>query len=116
MSIFKYDNQYKTQVAKVDGILLCCQEVKDGCEQKAIELAAAYKSRLMPLAEFILKETSLLYGKMKPEDLMRSLGTPMIDLDRHIVSYLEPSLDHEHIIEVEFGGLFDRFFRVSVDG
>ena len=78
MSIFKYDNQYKTQVAKVDGILLCCQEVKNGCEQKAIELAAAYKSRLMPLAEFILKETSLLYGKMKPEDLMRSLGIPMI--------------------------------------
>ena len=84
--------------------------------QKLMAFYCVVKSRLIPLAEFILKETSLLYGKMKPEDLMRSLGTPMIDLDRHIISYLEPSLDHEHIIEVEFGGLFDRFFRVSVDG
>lgn len=116
MSIFKYNNQYKAEVARIDGILLCCQEVTDGCEQSAKDLTAAYEARVIPLAEFILKKLSPLYGEMRPEDLISSLGTPMIDLDRHIVSYLDPSLDHEHIIEVEFGGLFDRFFRVSVDG
>lgn len=116
MSIFKYDNQYKTEVARIEGVLLCCQEVKDGCEQRAKELVSAYKARLIPLAEFIHKEISPLYGEMEPEVLMNSLGTPMIDLDRYLVSNLEPLLDHEHIIEVEFGGLFDRFFRVSIDG
>lgn len=116
MSIFKYNNQYKTQVARIDGILLCCQEVTDGCEQSAKDLTAAYQARVIPLAEFILKELSPLYGEMRPEDLIRSLGTPMIDLDSCLVSYLDSSLDGEHIIEVEFGGLFDRFYRVSMDG
>ena len=44
------------------------------------------------------------------------LGTPTIDLDRNLVSYLEPTLDEEHVIEVEFGGIFERSYRISMDG
>ena len=116
MSNFIYDDQYKTQVARINGILLCCQEVKDGYEQKAVELATAHKDRLTSLGEFISKEISPIYGEMCLENLIRALGTPVIDLDRNLISYLKTSLDHEHIIEVEFSGLFDQFFRVSVDG
>ena len=62
---------------------------------------------MIPLAKFILKELSLFYGEMQPEDLIRSLGTPIIDLDRHLVSDLDPSLDGEYIIKVDFRGLFN---------
>ena len=116
MGIFQYNTQYKAQVAKIDGILLCCQEAGEGYEQKAREFTIAYKNQLIPLAEFILEEIFPICERMELKDLINALGTPMIDLDRNLISYLEPSLDGGHIIEVVFGGLLDCFFRVSVDG
>ncbi|MGO5024511.1 hypothetical protein ACTQ4E_15745 [Lawsonibacter sp. LCP25S3_G6] len=47
---------------------------------------------------------------------MTSHGQAVSGYYRRLVSYLDSSLDGEHIIEVEFGGLFDRFYRVSMDG
>ena len=44
------------------------------------------------------------------------LGTPMIDLDREVITYLEQSLDDIHIIDVEYGGLLDEFYEVAIDG
>lgn len=116
MSIFSYDDQYRAQIAKMDDIVLCCQEVRDGYERKARMYADAYKNRLSALAEFILKELPPIYGNMGLNELIDALGTPTIDLDRSLVSYFEATLDGDHMIEVEFGGLFERFYRVSMDG
>ena len=45
-----------------------------------------------------------------------ALGTPLIDLDREVVTYLEQTLDDIHIIDVEYGGLLNEFYEVAIDG
>lgn len=116
MSVFKYEDQYRAYITRIDDVLVCCREVQTDYGQKAQEYVKAYKERLQSLSEYIYEEISPIYGEMPLGDLMCALGTPMIDMDRGIISYLATSLDSEHIIEVEFGGILDKFFRVSVDG
>lgn len=50
------------------------------------------------------------------EIIRNSLGNPLIDLDNNRLSYLEQSLDDIHIIDVEFDGIFENFYEVSIDG
>ncbi len=50
------------------------------------------------------------------EIIRNSLGNPLIDLDNNRLSYLEQTLDDIHIIDVEFDGIFENFYEVSIDG
>ena len=50
------------------------------------------------------------------EAIKNSLGKPLIDLDRCVLSYLEHTFDGIHIIDVEFDGVFDRLLYSSIDG
>lgn len=40
----------------------------------------------------------------------------MINLDNNRLSYLEQTLDDIHIIDVEFDGIFEKLYYVSIDG
>ncbi len=50
------------------------------------------------------------------EIIRNSLGNPLIALDNNRLSYLEQTLDDIHIIDVEFDGIFENFYEVSIDG
>ena len=116
---FTYRDDYGYFVAEVDGVLLCCDEVQEGYNRKALEFAAAYKQKLPDIAAFMLDEVCLMYGEMSVQELIDALGTPLISIhgtDGDVISYLEHTLDDYHIIDVEFSGLFEQFDYISFNG
>lgn len=57
-----------------------------------------------------------MFGINNVEIIKNSLGNVLIDLDNNKLSYLEQTLDDMHIIDVEFDGIFEKFYDVSIDG
>jgi len=114
--MFKYNEKRKKYYAELDGIKFCCKELKAHYERYAFELATQYEVKLPEIVAFMLEDVSAIYGDLDIEQLTHSLGSPLIDLDREMICYLEHSLDNCHIIEVEFGGFFEHFYEVVIDG
>ena len=108
------NNEYEV---KINGISFVCESVEEGFEETAASIAEVYESKLNDIAEFMLEEgISDFFGELTPEQIIKSLGTPTIDLERYLVTYLEHTFDDEHIIEFEYDGLLDEFFYLSIDG
>lgn len=116
MSIFRYDDKHKALIAEINGVRFCCEEEKDGYASQAQELAEVYEDKISDIVSFILDEVCSMFGDISKEDLADALGTPLIDLDREVVTYLEQTLDDIHIIDVEYEGLLDEFCEVVIDG
>lgn len=116
MSIFALNESENTYNAKIDGVEFVCEELKPEFENIAPVLAQAYQEKLPQLIEAIMDDVTEMFGFITAEELKDALGSPQVDLDRNVVTYLESSLDDAHIIEVEFDGLFDEFYEVSIDG
>lgn len=116
MSIFVYDEEENIYSAKIDGIEFVCEEATAEFEKAAPALAKAYQAKLPQIVAFMLEDISDFFGATTEEQLINSLGTPQIDLDREVVTYLEHTLDDAHIIEIEYGGQFDEFYQVNIDG
>ena len=116
MSIFKYDDRHKALIAEINGVRFCCEEEKDGYASQAQELAEVYEEKVPDIVAFILDEVCSMFGDVSEDDLAEALGTPLIDLYREVVTYLEQTLDDIHIIDVEYGGLLNEFYEVAIDG
>ena len=116
MSLFVFDEEESLYSAKIDGVELVCEEVTPEFEKAAPALARAYHEKLPQIVAFMLDDIAEVFGDMTADGLTEALGVPQIDLDREVISYLEHTLDDCHIIDVEYGGLFDEFYEVSIDG
>lgn len=116
MSLFVFDAEEGIHSAKIDGIEFVCEEIKPEFERSVPALAQAYPEKLPQIAAFILEDITEVFGDITEDDLIDALGTPQIDLDREVITYLEHTLDDAHIIEIEYGGLLDEFYGVSIDG
>lgn len=116
MSLFVFDEEENLHTAKVDGIEFICEEAAPELEKAVPALAAAYREKLPQLVAFMLDDITEVFGDMTEDELTEALGTAQIDLDRDVITYLEHTLDDSHIIEVEYGGLLDEFYGVSIDG
>ena len=116
MGLFVFDEEEGLYSAKINGVELVCEEVTPEFEKAAPALALAYHEKLPQIVAFMLDDITDVFGNITADGLTDALGTPQIDLDREVISYLEHTLDDCHIIDVEYGGLFDEFFGVSIDG
>lgn len=116
MGLFLYDEAENGYTAEINGVKIFCEDIKEGYEEKAVQLAEAYAVQLSQLVEYIAEEICDTFGYMSNDEIAEGLGTPVVDLDKEMVTYLEQTLDEYHIIDVEFGGMFDEFFSVSIDG
>lgn len=116
MNMFYYDEEQNGFIAEINSVRFICEEVKDEYGELAKELADSYEDKLSEIIDYVLPEVTTMFGSISKAELERALGIPQIDLDREVISYLEQTLDDMHIIEVEFGGLFDEFFEVIIDG
>lgn len=116
MSIFVHDREENIYSAKIDGIEFVCEEMKSEFEKDAPALAKVYREKLPQIVAFIMDDITDFFGDITEDQLADALGMPQIDLDREIITYLEHTLDDVHIIEIEYGGLFEEFYGVSIDG
>lgn len=116
MSLFIHDEEENVYTAKIDGVEFVCEETTPEFEKDAPALAQAYREKLPQIAAFLMDDVTEMFGDISEEELTDALGTPQVDLDREVITYLEHTLDDSHIIEVEYGGLFEEFYEVTIDG
>ena len=114
--LFVYDDGNDVYTAEINGIIFQCEKMQERYEKFAIDLANAYPNKLNNIIEFILPDIKMMFEVDDVDIIKKSLGTPLIDLDREILSYLGHTFDAIHIIDVEFDGIFDRFLYSSIDG
>ena len=116
MALFKFSEEEQAYTARIDSVEFICEEVQEGYEDTARDIAEVYEDKLPELAEFILSDVGDIFGDITVQDVMEALGTPQVDLDRETVTYTDHTLDDIHIIEVEYEGILDDLLGVSVDG
>ena len=116
MSLFHYDEEGGNYIAEIDGVQFVCEEPTPEREEAAPLLARAYREKLPQLAAFMMDDIAEVFGEQSQDALIQALGAPQIDLDTEVITYLEHTLDDIHVIDVEYGGMLDEFYGVSIDG
>lgn len=116
MSLFVHNEEGDNYEAEINGVRFICQEVTPEYETTATALAEVYKKKLPQIVAFMLDDITAILGDISADALTEALGTPEIDLDRSIISYLEQTLDDSHIIDVEYGDNFEELYEVIIDG
>lgn len=114
--MFEFDEINREYVAEIDGIQFVCESVRPGYEEYAQQLADVYYEKITDIAEFMLPAVVSVYGKMSREDLVGNLGMPQVCLDTDELAYFRHTLDREHVLLVEFDGLFDELMYFTIDG
>lgn len=114
--MFMFNEEEGEYQAQINGIDFACEELQDEYEAWAARIADCYESRLPEIAEFMMEDITQIYGDISQEELIQALGTPLIHLDMGTLTYLEHTLDDEHIIQMEFDGDLDEFFYLNIDG
>lgn len=116
MALFTFSEEEQAYTARIDSVEFICEEVQEGYEETAREIAEVYEDKLPELAEFILADIGDIFGDITVQELAEALGTPQIDLDRETVTYLDHTLDDTHIIDVEYEGILEELLEVSING
>ena len=115
-SVFIFDEGNDVYTAEINGVVFNCETLLDHYDKYANDLANIYETKLNEIIDFILPDIKAMFEIEDVDIIRKSLGKPLIDLDRCVLSYLEHTFDHIHIIDVEFDGLFDKFYYSSIDG
>ena len=115
-SIFTFDEKDKQHKAVINNITFVCNEIKPEYEQYAKDLANNYDKKILDIIKYMLSDIEEMFGINDVENIKNSLGNALIDLDNNRLSYLEQTLDDMHIIDMEFDGIFEKFYYVSIDG
>lgn len=115
-SIFTFDEKDKQHKALINNITFVCDEIEPEYEQHAKDLANNYDKKILDIIKYMLSDIEEMFGINDVENIKNSLGNALIDLDNNRLSYLEQTLDDMHIIDMEFDGIFEKFYYVSIDG
>lgn len=115
-TIFTFDEEDELYTAELNGVAFECSEASEEQEELAKQLADAYEKKLPDVIAFMLPDIEECFDVSDAAAVKDALGKPLIDLDAETITYLEQTFDDEHIIEVEFGGIFEEFYGTSIDG
>lgn len=123
--LFVYNEQNKEYTANIGGFDFTSRiAVTPEMMEYAKKLAAAYKSKLSAIADFMLEDEAFdsncgIFPVVSKKGLIASLNTPTIQLlsDKDgACTYCNHTLDDMHIITFEFSALFDDLCYLSIDG
>lgn len=86
----------------------------------AYKIVETYPSKLYDIALYC-KESAcfkMCYPKVSIEEIIHKLHLPVLRVGPNdgILTYCNHELDDEHLLDLEFGGILETFFSVSVDG
>ena len=138
MTTFVPDPKTGLMQAEMSEVRFCCRESKAGYQKKASDLLTAYRIGRPRIISFLLHEIFDMYDAVPQEmlhlivppslsdsyfpgaifdpELQAVLGTPVINLDNDTLMFPEQQLDKHHSYVVEFGGLFEKLYYVTVNG
>ena len=118
---FRYLADAQTYGAALNGIAFTCRNPDADTAAFAEQLADAYGRRRDAIAAFISADEDFqaVYGPLAPDALADRLGPPsVLLLDGRLgqITYCRSTLDAVHIIGLEFSGVFEELFYLSIDG
>ncbi|MGN1107722.1 MAG: hypothetical protein ACI4RH_13845 [Huintestinicola sp.] len=116
--MFRYSDKFGTNIAEINGVIICCDEVTEELEALAQKVADIYPQKIDEIIEFLIDEGITDYfGELSEDDIKNALGKPLINIGNQSVSYLEHTLDDVHTIDFEYGDSeFDDFMDMTIDG
>ena len=92
----------------------------EGGTEKELAVAIIYKEKVNAIAEYISQDEMIraFFGNLSKEDVIAGLNEPIVRIigDGGILTYCNHSFDDIHLIDLEFGGILECFYEVSIDG
>ena len=86
-------------------------------EEKVLQ---AYPQKINEIAEYLSQDEGIrtFFNSPSREEIIAKLNEPSLRTfdDGGILTYCNHEFDDVHIIDLEFGGVLEKFFEVSVDG
>lgn len=80
----------------------------------------AYPGKLTEIAEYLSNDEGIriFFNNPSKETIITKLKEPSLRVfdDGGILTYCNHDFDDIHIIDLEFGGVLDKFYEVSIDG
>ena len=115
--MFTFNDEHDCYAAELDGLVFLSEKDVPGLDERARELAAAYRENERRIMEFITSDDHFIafFGRHDPDEAREVLGVPMLDLDLEQVSYTG-GFDDCHRVSFEYGGLFEELMYISIDG
>lgn len=114
--MFKKNNLGEYQ-AKINGITFVCDEMDSEKEKRTAAIAKCYNQKLNDIAAFMIDDgIDEYFENISKDNIIKSLGFPIISLDRNIITYPDNSFDDTLIIELHFKGILDEFYGLDIDG
>lgn len=115
---FVFNKEAEKYEADAGSVHFVCEKVLDGYETYAARIADCYEENLPRIAAFMMEYITSSYGPVGQDELIRSLGAPVVDLDMGVLIYPRHMLceneDEEHILEIEFSGVLEKFIYFSI--
>lgn len=114
---FVFNKDIKMYEADAGCVHFVCEKVLDGYETYAARIADGYEENLPRITAFMMEYIASAYGPMGQDELIRSLGAPVVNLDIGVLFYpthmLREDAGEEHILEIEFSGILEKFIYFS---
>ena len=95
-------------------------QLTEGGTDEELAVVNIYKERVSIIAEYLAKDEIIrtFFGNLSKDDIAVGLNEPSVRIigDGGVLTYCNHSFDDIHIIDLEFGGILENFYQVSIDG
>lgn len=106
--------EYQAQIGRLTFV---CDEMDTETEKIAAAIAECYNQKLNDIAAFMIDDgIDEYFNNVSYDNIVKSLGLPLISLDRNTITYPDNSFDDSLIIEFHFKGILDEFYGLDIDG
>lgn len=119
---FRFNQEMKEYKIVEQGFNISISENALSNETIALAYAVvkAYPQKVDAIAEFLADDDGIkmFYDDISMNEIITKLHEPEIIIDETggVLSYCNHELDEDHIIDLEFGGILESFYYVSIDG
>ena len=113
-----FDQSLQAYVHEVDDVLVAWEEKPSGnFDMEAQLLASNYHKNRSRILAFILPHLQEFYGHFTDEEPTEKLGKPIIEPERHTVTFCDQTFDDIHIFSFDYHGEdFEILENFAIDG
>jgi len=119
---FIYDDSREKFVAHLNGIEVTIRKdiMTDEVLALTNKILKNYSQNVNVVADYLSMDDGIknFNSAITKDEIAQKLNEPILDMDENggILTYCNHALDLDHIIDLAFGGCFEEFHYVSLDG